>query len=79
MDIEFVLLCLRCLWRSRGRQDLAVWNSEIWAGDKDRESSSQGECGAVNEYVSDVRSMSVFRKLNVTVMCSVEDRRGWAR
>lgn len=34
VDVECVLLCLRCLWRSRGRPDLSVWNSEIWAADK---------------------------------------------
>lgn len=35
VDVEFVLLCLRYLWRIKGKMELRVWNSEIWAGDKD--------------------------------------------
>lgn len=62
---------------SRGRQDLGVWTSEIWAGDKNCESSSQRECRAVNEYANDVRSVSVFRKFNETVVCVLHRRHTW--
>jgi hypothetical protein len=75
------LLSLRCLWRIKGKK--RVLGLEL------REQSeveirfvSHPVCETVvsimtAEYLSDVRSRNIFRTINVTVMCLMEEKSDW--
>ena len=60
---------------SREKWELWVWNSEIWAGDEDLWAilPENMVLSVTLEVISNGRSMTIFRKTNMTVICRMEE------